>query len=136
MTTLVPGKTPRKAVAGGRFHTIATSTQSMISLKTTAARQAPDNNHGLSSRGGDLFDLAAADFDDPAGDSQLILSESGSLVTVNFGSGAFFEGTEIQPDTSSNIKVYVRVRPANDSELSGESENIVSVHSTDTVRRR
>jgi hypothetical protein len=43
---------------------------------------------------------------------------------------------ELHPDTSSNIKVYVRVRPANDSELVGQTENIVSVHSTDTVRVR
>ena len=40
----------------------------------------------------------------------------------------------LQSDTSSNIKVFVRVRPANDSELNGGTEDIVSVHSTDTVR--
>jgi hypothetical protein len=92
MTTLIPGKTPRKPVAGGRYHTIATSTPSKSSLKTTAVRQAPDNNHGLSSRGGDLFDLAAADLDDPAGDPQYCLNERFKCNPRFFAQELFLKG--------------------------------------------
>ncbi len=68
MTSIVPGKTPRKAAGGGRFHTIATSTPSKSNLKSTLAiKNTTESNSGLISRGGDIFDLTANETDDPAG---------------------------------------------------------------------
>ena len=67
MSAMVAGKTPRKAVAGGRFHTIGTSTPSKSNLKVASVRAAPEISNGITPRGGDIFDLAAAELDDPAG---------------------------------------------------------------------
>ena len=67
MASIISGKTPRKPVAGGRFHTIATSTPSKTSLKAPSVKIGADNGNGIVPRGADIFDLAVNETDDPAG---------------------------------------------------------------------
>jgi hypothetical protein len=50
-------------------------------------------------------------------------------------SANLFEEVSMQPDSSNTIKVIVRVRPASQSEQSGQSES-VRVVSRDTVMLR